>query len=601
MPWEIKQEGNQYCLFNKNTGAKVKGSCHSNKEDTRRMQQAMYAAYNAKGGAMAEITHSHIAFAEQAHVEDDGLLWVEAMPAKTWHTGLWGEVPITEEKLQNFVKNFNEGVRGIEVTTDFDHGMDRSKGNRASGTYKKLEVRQREDGIPTLYAGIEATPVAMSEIQDGEWKYFSLEWEDEWMNEANGNVYKDVVTGGGFTNKPIAKGIMPVNFSEVYEEKDVKQFAVWSTAYVNNLPDSAFFWIEPGGSKVDGKTEPRSKRHLPYKDANGNVDLAHVRNAMARVSQVKGVPPGVVSRVKTMGARLLKAKSMSEVMMIEAECAPEEFQEPGTGIIDPSINEDDSAEGGWRRETPTPEGEDGSIPPRPVTNPNDKGGENGMPMSFSEEQLKELRKLLEVEGDDTEINEDLVINRVKAFSEELTPLRELKARSESKKKFAEEYPEEAARLEKLQERDREHFVKSFSESFEKARISKPVGEPNEEGEVKTENTTLGFSALVINTLGETAKKFSEGNGGLADVKEVVDAILNNGIVDYGNKGSDRGEEPVDDDVVPQAGTMAARMAFSEKIDEIRKKDELEFEPAFNIAAERYPELAAAWRQPIVAA
>lgn len=62
--------------------------------------------------------------------------------------------------------------------------------------------------------------------------------------------------------------------------------AEWSSAYMDDLPDSSFLYIEPGGSKdSDGKTTPRSLRHFPVKDANGNVDLPHVRNALARIPQ----------------------------------------------------------------------------------------------------------------------------------------------------------------------------------------------------------------------------------------------------------------------------------------------------------------------------
>lgn len=62
--------------------------------------------------------------------------------------------------------------------------------------------------------------------------------------------------------------------------------AVWSAAYENDLPDSCFAYIEPGGKKdSSGKTTPRSLRHLPYKDKSGKIDLPHLRNALARVSQ----------------------------------------------------------------------------------------------------------------------------------------------------------------------------------------------------------------------------------------------------------------------------------------------------------------------------
>jgi|TARA_R110000751_G_scaffold74674_1_gene150786 hypothetical protein len=48
----------------------------------------------------------------------------------------------------------------------------------------------------------------------------------------------------------------------------------------NDLPDSDFAYIQPGGKKdSSGKTTPRSLRHLPIPDA------AHVRNALARLGQ----------------------------------------------------------------------------------------------------------------------------------------------------------------------------------------------------------------------------------------------------------------------------------------------------------------------------
>jgi hypothetical protein len=66
----------------------------------------------------------------------------------------------------------------------------------------------------------------------------------------------------------------------------------------NDLPDDAFAAIEAGGKKdEDGKTVPRSLRHLPFKDANGKVDPAHVRNALARLSQTQ-IPPQLKSAAR---------------------------------------------------------------------------------------------------------------------------------------------------------------------------------------------------------------------------------------------------------------------------------------------------------------
>ncbi len=56
--------------------------------------------------------------------------------------------------------------------------------------------------------------------------------------------------------------------------------AEMSTGEINDLPDSAFAFIEPGGEKDDsGKTTPRSKRHFPIHDK------AHADAAAARIAQ----------------------------------------------------------------------------------------------------------------------------------------------------------------------------------------------------------------------------------------------------------------------------------------------------------------------------
>jgi len=53
-----------------------------------------------------------------------------------------------------------------------------------------------------------------------------------------------------------------------------------ASAAINDLPDSAFAYVEPGSEKDEGgKTVPRAKRHFPIHDES------HVRNALARLNQ----------------------------------------------------------------------------------------------------------------------------------------------------------------------------------------------------------------------------------------------------------------------------------------------------------------------------
>jgi hypothetical protein len=65
--------------------------------------------------------------------------------------------------------------------------------------------------------------------------------------------------------------------------------ARWSGKHKRSLPDSSFLYVEPGGQSIieGGKrvTIPRKLRHFPYRDSAGNIDLPHLRNAIARIPQ----------------------------------------------------------------------------------------------------------------------------------------------------------------------------------------------------------------------------------------------------------------------------------------------------------------------------
>lgn len=102
--------------------------------------------------------------------------------------------------------------------------------------------------------------------------------------------------------------------------KEIVEKAKWSTAMQNDLPDSSFAYIEDGGEKDDdGKTKPRSLRHLPYKDADGKVDLPHVRNALARLDQTQGIPDAEKSKIRSRLEDLLPKDDGKAAALDDAE------------------------------------------------------------------------------------------------------------------------------------------------------------------------------------------------------------------------------------------------------------------------------------------
>ena len=146
--------------------------------------------------------------------------------------------------------------------------------------------------------------------------------------EEGGKLYRQdyAIKKGAVTFAGLPK---PVERRVTYEEvKALAANAAWTGKYVNDLPDSAFLYVEPGGKKdSEGKTVPRGNRHFPYKDANGEVDLPHLRNALARIPQ-SNVPASVkkrcTARAKSVLAKVkptnssLKGMKMDKERMVDA-------------------------------------------------------------------------------------------------------------------------------------------------------------------------------------------------------------------------------------------------------------------------------------------
>lgn len=107
------------------------------------------------------------------------------------------------------------------------------------------------------------------------------------------------------------------NFLEKVSDRIVSIFsdkAVWSTAVVNNLPDSAFLHILPGGKKdSEGKTVPRDLRMFPYRGPNGEIDLPHLRNAIARIPQSNRIDDATKASLQARARKLLGGQKDSDV------------------------------------------------------------------------------------------------------------------------------------------------------------------------------------------------------------------------------------------------------------------------------------------------
>jgi phage I-like protein len=132
--------------------------------------------------------------------------WVQAMHHAEYTHPFFGKIKFTPERTKRFAENVAANVRGHDLDIDYDH---KATSGKAAGWVK--EARADDAGLHLL---VEWTPEAVAAIKAKEYRYFSPEFADEWKHPSTGKKFKDVLFGGGITNRPFLKGMSPLNLSE---------------------------------------------------------------------------------------------------------------------------------------------------------------------------------------------------------------------------------------------------------------------------------------------------------------------------------------------------------------------------------------------------
>lgn len=135
--------------------------------------------------------------------------WIQAMPLGTYEHPQYGTIAITPERVQEYVDNVKNNTRMQQLDIDYDH---KEYGGEAAGWIKDAANR----GNDGLWLLVDWTKKAYQLLKDKAYRYFSPEFDDEWTNPKTNVVHKNVIFGGGITNRPFLKDIMPINLSEVF-------------------------------------------------------------------------------------------------------------------------------------------------------------------------------------------------------------------------------------------------------------------------------------------------------------------------------------------------------------------------------------------------
>lgn len=124
----------------------------------------------------------------------------------------YGKFDITSKMLDEMVKNFSEGVRGVRPALDYKHDSD----DKAAGWFKKLYVKGEE-----LWAEIEMTPAGEKVLSDKEFGYTSADFDTNYQDNETLKKFGCVLLGAGLTNRPAIKRMESViQLSEKTAEKN---------------------------------------------------------------------------------------------------------------------------------------------------------------------------------------------------------------------------------------------------------------------------------------------------------------------------------------------------------------------------------------------
>lgn len=150
---------------------------------------------------------------------NDGLSEVEILKTGQFTHPIYGNVVISEQTLNQMRDNFNNRVRGIDISFDYTH--DNENGEQPAAFWiKSLDVRTKSEGN-ILVAKAEFTPKGKKAVQEKEYKYASADFCIDYVNEQGKHV-PYVLRGGTLTNRPFIKEMNPIKLSEYKPKKELK-------------------------------------------------------------------------------------------------------------------------------------------------------------------------------------------------------------------------------------------------------------------------------------------------------------------------------------------------------------------------------------------
>jgi len=199
VPYEIRMDNGRHCVYKKGTNTEI--GCHDTHGQALEQMQALYAK---EGGKMSE-SLSYLVNLSDVKLENNST-WIHALPFGQYKHPIFGVIDASLQKINGLAESVKKKIRGIDPSINLNH--DNNSPDGAAAWVKDSQVRS--DG---LWLFVEFVKDAAEKVKEKKFKYFSIEFADEW-EDPEGNKFKDVVVGGALTNRPFMKNLVPINLAE---------------------------------------------------------------------------------------------------------------------------------------------------------------------------------------------------------------------------------------------------------------------------------------------------------------------------------------------------------------------------------------------------
>lgn len=161
---------------------------------------------------------SEIKLSEKSELQNGDNPPVQVLRVGKFNHPKYGDFEITPTILAEMKRNFDAKIRGIDIAFDYFHKSD----ELASGWPVELLLTENNT---ELWAKMDWTPTARRMLTEREVRYFSPDFAFQWKDPESGVVYKNVLFGGGLTNRPFVKEMSAIVADEKETEMDLATLA----------------------------------------------------------------------------------------------------------------------------------------------------------------------------------------------------------------------------------------------------------------------------------------------------------------------------------------------------------------------------------------